>query len=73
MPGQNALFHIAVAAETLHRLVEKSRRALANPVFYRRRKEPHKRRFVCIIRRAVERTTQPHHQRDRGFDMQRHV
>ena len=36
VPRQNALLHIAVAAEALHRLVEKSRRALAHPVFDRR-------------------------------------
>jgi hypothetical protein len=73
MPRQNALLHIAVAAEAFHRLVEKTRRALADPVFDRGRQKPHVGRFARIVRRLVERTAQPHHQRDRGFDMQRHV
>src|SRR5437879_5172536 len=41
MPRQNALLHIAVAAEALHRLVEKSRGALANPVFDGWSQQPH--------------------------------
>ena len=49
MPRQNALLDIAVAAEALHRLVQKSRRALADPVFYRGRQQPHIRRFAGII------------------------
>src|SRR5229473_1040515 len=53
VPCQNALLHIAVAAEALHRLVEKSRRALADPVFYGRRQQPHEGGFARIVRREA--------------------
>ena len=41
MPRQNALFHVTIATEAFHRLIEKARRALADPVFDGRRQQAH--------------------------------
>ena len=73
MPRQNALLDVTIAAEALHRLIEKARRALAHPVFDGRRQQPHIGGFLGVNGRTVERPAQPHHQRDRRLDMQRHV
>ena len=46
---------------------------LADPVFHRRREQPRARRLARIARGKIERAAEPHHERGRGFDLERHV
>ena len=57
-PRQQALLDVAIAAETLHRLVDETRRGLAHPVFHRRREQPRARRLARIVGREIERARQ---------------
>src|SRR3974390_1359409 len=73
MPRQNSFLDIAIATEALHRLVQKSGRTLAGPVFDRRRQKPHVSGLVGVNACAIESPAEPHDERDGGFHMQRHV
>ena len=51
----------------------KARRELADPVFRRRRHQPRVSGLARIVRGAIERARKAKHERDRGFDVERHV
>ena len=53
--------------------IDEARRELADPVFGRRRDETRIGGFARVGGGAVERAREPQHQRDRAFDLERHV